>query len=398
MIMTAMARPVALRIGLFGLFAAVASAWAPALAQSVQVSAPIAYLLDVGTAGMLYEKKADEPHPPGSVLKLLTAETVFKTLKDGEITLEQDFPITEQVWRRGGAPAGSVAMFAPLNSRVSVANLLQGLVVQSANDAALALADGIAKSEAAFVQRMQERAKAIGLTRFEARNATGYAHPEQRVSARDAAKLALHIINTYPERFPLFGQREFTWNNIRQTNRNPLIAMNIGADGMMGGMVQDGGFNLVGTAQQEGRRLVVVVFGAENAQVRSADARRLLEWGFSNFEKRKLLAKNEALADAKVSGGTRAEIPIGLRDDIEMLLPKSAQDTVTTTISYRSPLRAPIAAGAEIGRLQVKRNQAVALDVPIVALEAAPQGSLTKRAWDNSLEWMAGLFRRSPKT
>ncbi len=220
---------------------------------------------------------------------------------------------------------------------------------------------------------MQERARTIGLTRFEARNATGYAHPEQRVSARDSAKLALHIIRAHPERFPLFAQREFTWNNIRQTNRNPLLAMNIGADGMMGGMVADGGFNLVGTAQQADRRLVVVVFGAENALVRSADTRRLLEWGFTNFEKRKLLDGKVALTEARVSGGTRPEIPIGLKDDIEMLLPKSAQDAITTTILYRSPLRAPIAAGAEVGRLQVKRNQAVALDVPIVALEAAPQ-------------------------
>jgi D-alanyl-D-alanine carboxypeptidase (penicillin-binding protein 5/6) len=395
--MTAMARLFPIRIWLCGLIAA-AFAVESVRAQSVQVAAPIAYLLDVGTNGMLYEKKADEPHPPGSVMKLLTAETVFKALQDGEITTEQEFPITEQVWRRGGAPAGSVAMFAPLNSRVSVANLLQGLIVQSANDAALALADGIARSEAAFVQRMQERAKAIGLTRFEARNATGYSHPEQRVSARDAAKLALHVIRTYPDRFPLFSQREFTWNNIRQTNRNPLIAMNIGADGMMAGTAQDGGFNLVGTAQQEGRRLVVVVFGAENAQVRAADARRLLEWGYSNFEKRRLLDKGVPLADVRVSGGVRAEIPVGLRDDIEMLLPKSAQDTVTATILTRSPLRAPIAVGAEVGRLQVKRNQAVALDVPIVALEAAAQGSLTKRAWDNSLEWASGFFRRSPKT
>ena len=392
--MTSMARRLTLCFSFFGLLAAAM----PVLAQSVQVSAPIAYLLDVGTGGMLFEKKADDPHPPGSVLKLLTAETVFKALQDGEITLEQEFPITEQVWRRGGAPAGSVAMFAPLNSRVSVGNLLQGLIVQSANDAALALAEGIGKGEAGFVTRMQERAKAIGLTRFEARNATGYGHPEQRVSARDAAKLTLHIIQNHPDRFPLFAQREFTWNNIRQTNRNPLLTMNIGADGMMSGMVQDSGFNLVGTAQQAGRRLVVVVFGAENAQARSADARRLLEWGFANFERKKLLEKGVPLADARVSGGTRAELPIGLKDDIELLLPKSAQDNVTVSINHRSPLRAPIAIGDEVGRLQVKRNQAVALDVPVVALEAAEQGSLRKRAWDNSVEWMTGLFRRSPKT
>jgi len=380
------------------IFATLLAAPFGASAQSVQVASPIAYLLDVGTGGMLFEKKADEAHPPASIVKLLTAETVFQALRAGEITLEQEFPITESVWRRGGAPAGAAAMFAPLNSRVSVANLLQGLIVQSANDAALALAEGLAKSEAAFVARMQERAKDIGLASWQVRNATGYAHPEQRVTARDAAKLARHVIETYPDGFALFGQREFTWNNIRQTNRNPLIALNIGADGLATGALTEAGFNLVGTAQQDGRRLIVVVFGAETAQVRSADARRLLEWGFANFEKRKLLEGNVVLTAAKVSGGVQPEAPIGLKNDIEMLLPRTAQDTVVTTIIYRSPLRAPIAAGAEVGRLQVKRNQALALDVPVVALEAVAQGSLGKRAWDNSLDWAGSLFRRAPKS
>ena len=368
-----------------------------ASAQSVQVASPIAFLLDVGTDGMLFEKKADEPHPPASLVKLLTAETVFHALKAGEITLEQEFPITEAVWRRGGAPSGGAAMFAPLNSRVSVSNLLQALIVQSANDAALALAEGIARNEAAFVARMQERAKAVGLTRSRFGNATGYALPEQRVTAREIALLARHVIETYPDRFPLFAQREFTWNNIRQTNRNPLIAANAG-DGLSTGNLGDAGFNIVGTAQQDGRRLIAVVMGADSAQTRAADVRRLLDWGFANFEKRKLLEKDLALTDAKVSGGVKPEVPLGLKDDIELLLPKSSQDVVTTTIIYRSPVRAPIAKGAEIGRLQVKRNQGVALDVPVVALDSVAQGSLGKRAWDNSLDWMAGLFRRAPKS
>jgi len=368
-----------------------------AIAQSVQVSSPIAFLLDVETNGMLFEKKADEAHPPASLVKLLTAETVFHALSKGEATLEQEFPITETVWRRGGAPAGGAAMFAPLNSRVSVSNLMQGLIVQSANDAALALADGIARSEAAFVGRMQERARTIGLKQSQFRNATGYAHPEQRVTARDMAALARHVVETYADRTALFSQRDFTWNNIRQTNRNPLIALNIGADGLTSGNMTDAGFNIVGTAQQDGRRLIVVVMGAESAAARIADARRLLDWGFGNFEKRKLLDKDQALTDAKVSGGTRPEVPLGLKDDIVLLLPKSAQDTVTTTILYRSPVRAPVEVGMPIGRLQVKRNQAVALEVPIVALEASPLGSLPKRAWDNSLDWMGGLIRGGAK-
>jgi serine-type D-Ala-D-Ala carboxypeptidase (penicillin-binding protein 5/6) len=369
-----------------------------ARAQSVQVTAPIAFLFDVKTGGMLFDKKADELHPPASIIKLLTAETVFHALKEGQLTLEQELPITESVWRRGGAPSGGAAMFAPLNSRVAVSDLLQALTVQSANDAALALAEGLSGNEQAFVRRMQERAKALGLTKSQPRNATGFNHPEQRVTAREMALLTKHLIEAYPDRFPLFNQREFTWNKIRQTNRNPLLTMNIGADGMKTGNIADAGFNLVGTAQQDGRRLIVVIFGADTAQNRAADAKKLLEWGFSNFDQRKLLDKGGALTEAKVSGGTKAVVPLGLKDDITMLLPKSAADTVVTTINYRGPVRAPIAQGDEIGRLQVKRGTALALDVPIIALEDVPQGSLAKRALDNSLDWVTGLFRRSPKT
>lgn len=368
-----------------------------ARAQSVQVTAPIAFLLDAGTNGMLFDKKADQPHPPASLVKLLTAETVFDALRQGKITLEQEASITENVWRRGGAPAGGAAMFAPLNSRVAVADLLQGLIVQSANDAALALADAVAGGEAAFVIRMQERAKAIGLTVSHIRNATGYSHREQKMTARELAMAARYILDNHQDRMALFNQREFTWNKIRQTNRNPLLAMNIGADGMATGNLPDAGFNLVGTAQQDGRRLIVVIMGADTAINRAADARKLLEWGFSNFERRTLLNKRIPLTEAKVIGGTQGSVALGLAEDIVMLLPKSAQDPVTVTIRYQGPVRAPLADGQQVGRLEVRRGPSLAAEYPIVTLDNVPKGGLVKRAWDNGLQWFAGLFRRSPR-
>jgi serine-type D-Ala-D-Ala carboxypeptidase (penicillin-binding protein 5/6) len=382
------------------LLAIVAVLVAPvARAQSVQTTAPVAALYDVGTRSFLFLKAADQPHPPASLVKLFTAETVFDALRKGEITVEQEVLISESIWRRGGAPAGSAAMYAPVNSRVAVSDLLQGLIVMSGNDAALALADAVAKSEPAFVQRMQERARAIGLTRSQIRNPTGFAHPEQRVTAREMALLAAHLIQTYPERYPLFGQREFTWNKIRQTNRNPLLAMNIGADGLKTGMIAESGFNLVGSAVQDGRRLVVVVMGAESLQARGAEARKLLEWGFRNFERRKLLEKATPLAEAKVSGGTVRQIGVGLVEDVELLVPKSAADPLSVRISMREPLKAPIAAGQTVGSLAVMRGDFAALETPVVALEAAPMGSLSKRAIDNSMDWFAGLFRRAqPRT
>jgi serine-type D-Ala-D-Ala carboxypeptidase (penicillin-binding protein 5/6) len=368
----------------------------PVRAQSIQTSVPIAALYDVGTSSFLYLKGADQPHPPASLIKLLTAETVFDALAKGEITLEQEFQITESVWRRGGAPSGGAAMYAPLNSRVAVRDLLQGLVVQSGNDAALALAEGMARTEVAFVARMQERAKVLGLARMQARNATGFTHPDQRVTAREMALLAAHLVRAYPDRFTLFGQREFTWNNIRQTNRNPLLALGIGADGMKTGMIAESGFNLVGSAIQEGRRLIVVVMGADTAQTRAAEARKLLEWGFRNFEKRRLLEKASPLAEARVSGGTVRAIPVGVAEDIEMMLPKSAADTVGVRLTYRGPLKAPVAAGQPIGTVTVLRGDAAVLEVPAVALQESATGSLFRRAWDNITGWSLGLVRRGP--
>lgn len=381
---------------LSGLVSCLLATLAPAGAQTVQTVVPVAALYDVGTSSFLFLKGGDQPSPPASIVKLLTAEVIFDALARGEITADQELPITEAVWRRGGAPAGGSAMYAPLNSRVAVRDLLQGLIVQSGNDAALALATGLSGSEEAFVKRMQERAKALGLSRSQVRNPTGFAHPEQRMTAREIALLAAHIIRMHPDRYPLFGQREFTWNNIRQTNRNPLLAMNIGADGMKTGMIAESGFNLVGSAVQDGRRLIVVIMGAETAQVRSVEARKLLEWGFRNFERRKLLEKAAPLTEAQVSGGTVRQIQLGVADDIELLLPKSAGDQVSVLITYKGPLKAPLTAGQVIGALTVMRSGVPAHEMPVVALQDAPAGSLGKRAWDNVMDWTLGLFRRGP--
>ena len=365
-----------------------------AWAQSIQTAAPIVYLYDVETKSVLFEKGADDLFAPASIIKLLTAETVFHALKQGQVTVETEYPISENTWRRGGAPSGGAAMFAPLNSRVAISDLLQGLLVMSANDAALALAEGISGSETEFLKRMQARAAALGLVRSQFRNATGFSHPEQRVTAREMAKLAGHIIQTYPEYYAIFGQREFTWNKIRQLNRNPLLTMNIGADGMKTGNIAEAGFGLVGSAVQNDRRLILVVLGADTALTRSAEAKKLMEWGFRNFERRKLFEKGAMLAEASVTGGTSASVTLGVREDIDLLMPKSSLDTVTTKITYFGPVKAPVVVGAELGRLVVNRGTTIALDVPVVALSTVPEGSLRKRALDNSWEWVSGMFRR----
>ncbi len=364
----------------------------PLHAQSVQVTVPAAFLYDVTTRSVLFAKGADDLLAPASLIKLLTAEVVFDALKRGEITPETDYPVTESAWRKGGAPSRSAAMYAALNSRIAVRDLLQGLIIMSANDAALVLAEGVAKNEGAFVTRMQERARLIGMSRSTVRNPTGFAHPEQRVTPRELALLAAHLHATYPEQMAVFAQREFTWNSIRQTNRNPLLSQGIGADGMQTGNLTDSGFHLVGSAVQEGRRLILVIMGADAADKRAAEARRLLDWGFRNFEPRKLMERGVTLGEAQVMGGVRAQVALGLKDDISFLMPKSVQDTVTTRITYSGPLRAPVAAGTEIGRLFVLRGAVVALEAPVIALETVEQGSLRRRALDNLWGWFISLL------
>jgi serine-type D-Ala-D-Ala carboxypeptidase (penicillin-binding protein 5/6) len=353
----------------------------PVSAQSLKTNAPISLLYDVKTGSYLFDKAIDEPFQPASLLKLLTLET--------------EYQITEQIWRKGGAPSRTSAMFAAVNSRVSVSNLLRGLIVISGNDAALALAHGIAGSEEAFVLLMQERAKILGLNRTIIRNVTGFEHPEQKTTARDLMKLSLAIINEHPEFFSLFSEREFTWNNIRQLNRNPLLSLNIGADGFMSGNTSDDGFGLIATSQRGDRRLIAVIMGAETALIRSAEARKLLEWGSDNFSERKLLERQVALTEAKVSGGIDGVVPVGVDQDLTMLLPISTQDSFETIIRYKAPLTAPVLAGAVIGKLTVMNAGKVMIERPVVALQAVERGSLTKRAMDNVKTWFWGLFRRS---
>src|SRR5919112_5884863 len=220
--------------------------------------------------------------------KTMAAEVVFSQLKSGRLSMDTEFTVSENAWRKGGGGSGGSSMFAKVNTPVRLEDLLRGLIVQSGNDAAIAIAEGIAGTEENFARMMNERAKQIGLTKSTFRNATGYGDPAQKVTVRDLAKLALHIIDTYPDLYKIFGERDFTWNKIRQQNRNPLLAMGIGADGLKTGHTRDAGYGLVGSAVQNGLRLIVVVNGLKTASERANEARKLLEWGFRGFESRVL--------------------------------------------------------------------------------------------------------------
>ncbi|MGZ8309796.1 MAG: D-alanyl-D-alanine carboxypeptidase family protein [Rhodoplanes sp.] len=358
-----------------------------------QTSAPFAILIDAETGSVLFEKGADALTAPSSLAKLMTAEVVFNEITQGRLSRDEEMMISENAWRRGGAPSRTSSMFAPIHSRVRVEDLLRGLIIQSANDAAIALAEGISANERAFAVLMNNRARELGLVKSNFANATGLPDPTQKVTVRELAKLAQHIICTYPDFYPIYGEKEFTWNKIRQQNRNPLLALNIGADGMKTGYTAEGGFGLVGSALQNGLRLIVVVNGLKTAKDRADEAKKLLDWGFSGFEQRPLFAEGEILGQARVFAGTQTSVNLVGRRAISMLIPRNNHDRISAKIVYSGPVPAPVQEGQRIGTLRVYRGTNVALEVPLQAAETVERGNLSRRAFDAASELIIGLFR-----
>jgi len=382
-------RPKSLLLCFFCLFSAPAFS-----AEVLQTSAPSVILIDADTKTVLFEKSADEPQTPASTAKIMTAELIFKALKEGQLSLQDKYKISENAWRTGGAPSRGSSMFAALNSEIAIEDLLRGLVIDSANDAAIALAEGFAGSEGAFATLMTRRATELGLPHLIFTNAWGRGDPEQKVTARDMALLADHVIRTYPDYYKYFGEREFLWNKIKQPNRNPLLTMNIGADGLKTGNIDTSGFGLVGSAVQNGQRLILALYGAKNAKERSDEARKILLWGFRSFEPKVIFSKGEIIGSAKVFGGTTGSVPLAAEDEVRLLLPRDASEKLSAKIVYQGPLVAPIEAGKEVARLKVSRGNSVIFDLPLKTAENVEVGTLTSRAMDAGWEYATILFRR----
>ncbi|MGD9925547.1 MAG: D-alanyl-D-alanine carboxypeptidase family protein [Pseudorhodoplanes sp.] len=363
--------------------------------EGFQTAAPTAILIEAESGTVLFEKNADTLVAPASLAKLMTAETVFNEIKEGNISLDEEFIVSENAWRRGGAPSGGSTMFAPIHSRAKVSDLLQGAIIQSGNDACIALAEGIAGNEDSFARLMNGRARELGLTESNFTNSTGLPDPEQRVTVRELAKLARHIIHTYPELYKWYGEREFTWNKIRQLNRNPLLTMNIGADGMKTGFTKEAGYGLVGSAVQNDLRLIVVVNGLKSANERADEARRLLNFGFNGFESRLLFAEGQRVGEARVFGGEHRYVALESQDKkpIRLMIPKNSTERILARVVYRGPVQVPVSEGQPIGTLKVWRGDNVALETPLQAAESVEGGSLHRRAMDALAELVGGWFR-----
>jgi D-alanyl-D-alanine carboxypeptidase (penicillin-binding protein 5/6) len=333
------------------------------------------------------------PISSSSLAKLMTLEYLFNEIKHGRIKLDETFTISENAWRKGGAPSHGSTMFAAIHSQVKVSDLIQGIIVDSANDACIAVAEALAGNETAFGQLLTKRARDVGLQTSTFTNATGLSDPGMRVTAREMAELARYIIQTYPEFYPLFAQRDFTWDNIHQMNRNPLLGMGIGADGLKTGETTEAGFNLVGSAVSDNLRLIVVVTGAKTDKERAEEARKLLDWGFHGFTSRVLFAEGQTVGEAKVFDGDRSYVPLLGPGLIKVMVPRDNTERINARIVYTGPVPAPVAKGQTIGELKVWRGDDLALDVPLRAAADVGKGSMTQRAMDGATELIIGLLR-----
>ena len=356
-------------------------------------AAPNAILIEAESGSVLFEKAADELIPPASLSKLMTAEVVLNEIRQGRIRPTDEFIVSTNAWRRGGAPSRTSTMFLPIHSKVSVDNLLRGAIILSGNDACIALAEGLSGSEAAFAELMVKRARELGLVKSTFGNSNGLPDPRQQMTARELAKLARHIIETYPEQYKYYSEREFTWGKIRQFNRNPLLAMNIGADGLKTGYTKEAGYGLVGSAVQNGLRLVVVVNGLKTEKERADEGKKLLDWGFHHFTSGLLFAEGQEVAHAKVFGGEKGSVPLVAPKAIRMMVPKGVREKVIARVVYSGPLRAPVQQGQTVGTLKVWRNDFLALEAPLRAGESVGPGTMSGRAFDAATEMVIGLFR-----
>ena len=343
-----------------------------------------AILIDARTGRVLFEKDADTPAPPASMSKLMTMIMVFEALKAGTFTLDQQFTVSEDAWRRGGAMSGGSTMYAEIKSSIRLEDLIKGAVVQSANDACIVIAEALAGGEPAFAQRMTARARELGAVNATFRNATGLPDPEHRMSVRDLSVLARHIITNFPEYYAYYSLPAFTWNDITQQNRNPLLKDYPGADGMKTGYTKEAGYGLVGSAERDGRRLIMVIGGLKSINERRQEAQALLDWGFRQFRSVDVYAQGDRVGQARVWGGTQRSVPLLAARSVRVALTAQEQELAEVKLAYNGPLMAPVEAGKEVGKVRFIVDGITVADVPVVTaspVEAEP--SMWSRALDS---------------
>jgi D-alanyl-D-alanine carboxypeptidase (penicillin-binding protein 5/6) len=359
-------RPLA--VGL-GLAFAVWSAPASAALGTIDTQARNAIIVDFQTGAILLDKGADQRMAPASMSKIMTAYVVFDYLNKGRTTLEDMLPVSEHAWRAGGAASGGSTMFLELNSRAKVEDLLRGMIIQSGNDACIVLAEGLAGSEAAFVEEMNRKAQELGLTGSHFNNVTGLPDPEHYMTARDLATLARRLIQDFPQFYHYDAEKDFTYGGHKQGNRNPLLYKNLGADGMKTGHTQEAGYGLTASVIRDGRRILMVIGGLPTMKARAQESERLIEWAYREFNDYRLVKAGDILDEAPVWLGAEAKVPVTTKDEAVVTLARRARREMKVTAVYDGQVKAPVEKGTPVGKLVITAPDTDPVELPLVAAQ-----------------------------
>jgi D-alanyl-D-alanine carboxypeptidase (penicillin-binding protein 5/6) len=334
----------------------------PARAVDFATDATHVYIIDADTGAVLFDKAGEERIPTASMSKMMTAYVVFQQLKSGKLRMDDEFPVSEHAWRTGGS-----RMYLPLNASVKVEDLIQGMIVQSGNDACVTLAEGIAGSEDAFVKLMNDEAQVLGLKDSHFANSDGLPDDDHYMTPHDLALLGLHLINDFPEYYHYFSQIDYTYANIKQGNRNPLLYGNTGADGIKTGHTEEAGFSLTASVRRGDRHIIMVATGLKSLKGRSQEAERIVDFAFRSFDNYRLLKKGQELDQADVWVGAQRKLPLVAGGDLSVTLPRTARQGLKVTLDYQSPIKAPIASGTAVGTITVSAPDVPDRTVPLLA-------------------------------
>ena len=352
-------------------------------AAAIETKARNMILMDYDTGQYLFTKDEQKMVPPASMSKLMTVYMIFEKLKDGSLSLDDTFTVSENAWRKGGAASGSSTMFLSIGDKVKVGDLIKGILIQSGNDACIVAAENIAGSEEDFAAAMQEKARKIGLNNSSFANATGWPHPDHRMSVEDLAKLAQILIRDFPEYYPIFSERNFTYNGIKQGNRNPLLYSMSEADGLKTGHTEEAGFSLTASAKRGDRRLISVMTGLSSNKERSEEADRIMNWGFREFNNYKILKQGQKVAEVPVWFGKEKNVDLLVNQDIIRTIKRNQVSNVKMTAVYDKPVKAPVKQGDKLGTVRIEIPEQEPFEVEIVANKNIEKMGIFGRAMEN---------------
>ncbi|MCY1668752.1 D-alanyl-D-alanine carboxypeptidase family protein [Rhizobium sp. SL86] len=344
------------------------------------------YLVEAKTGTVLLAQNENQAFPPASLAKLMTMDLVFEAIRKGEVSPATAFPVSEFAWRTGGAPSGTTTMFAALKSEVPLDDLIRGVVIQNANDACIIIAEGMAVTEAQFAERMTARARDLGMMRSSFANATGLPEQVSVTTAHDLVILARHIYTNYPDYYRLYSAPDFTWNKIFQRNKNPLLQLGIGVDGLGAGFAEGHGFAVVASVERDGTRLFLAMGGLASEKERLEESRRVLEWALSSFETKLIFKPDETIGEAAVYGGNASHVALIAAEPVDVYVPSRNPERLTGRIVYDWPLRAPVRKGQPVGTLRLFEGERQIKEVPLQAAADVAEGTLVSKATDALFE------------